>query len=136
MLAGIFLFAAFTKLPDPSAFAKNIEAYQLTPYKANHFIALFIPALEIVLSLALFTSYFSKASLYLFTMLTTTFLIALTTAWATNKDIDCGCFGGNSKVNGFKIIMDIALLLFIMAVLWLQNQLSSNSQINPKKELV
>lgn len=96
-LAGLFFYAGFAKLRDPSAFAREIANYQLFPELAPH-AAASLPAIEIVAALALLLPLerWRRAGALLVFGLLATFLVAVTSVVLRGVDIDCGCFGSGS----------------------------------------
>jgi len=92
VLGGVFLYAGFTKIADPTAFAGNIAAYRILPYFGNYLLAAVLPWLEALCGLLLIVDYRSKAAASLVVLLTVVFMVALTSAIVRGFDIDCGCF--------------------------------------------
>ncbi|HLO25457.1 MAG TPA: MauE/DoxX family redox-associated membrane protein, partial [Geobacteraceae bacterium] len=48
VLGGVFLYAGFTKIADPAAFAGDIAAYRVLPYFGNYLAAAILPWLEAI----------------------------------------------------------------------------------------
>lgn len=119
LVAALFLFAAFTKLIDPSSFAQQIANYQLTPWPVTAGLALFLPSLELCVGICLLIGRWESGALVWTTILLITFSIALVTAIARGLSIDCGCFGRSVENTGtlWPLIRNLALLA-VTGFLW------------------
>ncbi len=111
-LGGIFLYAGFTKIVDPTAFAGNIAAYKILPYFANYLVAALLPWLEVLCGLLLIVGYRVQAALTLIIMLNLIFMTALASTIVRGLDIDCGCFrqSGEKTTAWTALIRDVALV--------------------------
>ena len=89
-LACIFIYAGFTKLLDPRAFALAIGQYDLIPETLLPLVALGLPALELLAGVGLIFEV--RGSLTIIALLLLIFLVILGYAVWHNLDIDCGCF--------------------------------------------
>jgi uncharacterized membrane protein len=94
LVAALWIVAAFLKLADPAAFARDIENYRIVPSFAAAAVAVYLPWLEIALGLALWIPRFREEARVLSLVLLVGFCGALTSALARGLDIECGCFGG------------------------------------------
>jgi uncharacterized membrane protein YphA (DoxX/SURF4 family) len=90
VLAGVFVYAGFSKLLDPRAFAHAIAQYDLIPEGLLPMAAVGLPTLELLAGLGLIGEI--RGSLSLIAVLLLTFLVILGSAVWHNLDIDCGCF--------------------------------------------
>lgn len=94
MLAVILLVAASHKLRAPHRFARQLEAYELLPHRLIGPVARILPALEVIIALALLVP-----ALRHFAGAAATGLLLLYTAaialnlWRGRRDIECGCSG-------------------------------------------
>ncbi|MBU1700144.1 MAG: DoxX family membrane protein [Candidatus Eisenbacteria bacterium] len=110
LLAGIFILAAVGKLADPQAFAKALYNYRMLPEPLIPFLAIGLPVLEAIASIALFIKPLQKGASLIFLGLLIVFIIAIASAWARGLDVDCGCFGeGSSHVGPLLILRNIGL---------------------------
>lgn len=111
-LAAVFLWAAVTKLRDPTEFAIEIGHYDLFPELAPY-LAASLPAAELVLgaSLLAFPSVWRRAAALGCLLLMVMFTGAATSAYARGLDIDCGCFGkGTGPITWLTLARDAALI--------------------------
>ncbi len=116
LIGFVFVIAAVSKVADPANFAKSIIAYELLPYGIINSIALVLPWLEMVCALFLIFGIRTKASAALvFTMLTV-FTMAIVIATLQGKDLECGCFGDDTKVGWPKVAENTAFILVSLYV--------------------
>jgi uncharacterized membrane protein YphA (DoxX/SURF4 family) len=112
LIAALFLFAAISKLLDPSSFAQQIANYQLTPWPATAALAVFLPALELCVGICLLVGRWESGALIWLATLLTIFSGALLSAIVRGLSIDCGCFGRSVENTGtlWPLIRNLALL--------------------------
>ena len=118
-MAALFLFAAITKLVDPSSFAQQIANYQLTPWPATAGLSVFLPALELCVGISLLLGRWEGGALVWMAILLTIFSGALLSATIRGLSIDCGCFGRSIENTGtvWPLIRNMALLV-VTGLLW------------------
>ena len=118
-IAALFLFAAITKLVDPSSFAQQIANYQLTPWPATAVLSVFLPALELCVGISLLLGRWEGGALVWVAILLTIFSGALLSAIIRGLSIDCGCFGRSLENTGtlWPLIRNLALLV-VTGFLW------------------
>jgi uncharacterized membrane protein YphA (DoxX/SURF4 family) len=119
-IAALFLFAAITKLVDPSSFAQQIANYQLTPWPATAVLSVFLPALELCVGISLLLGRWESGALVWVAVLLTIFSGALLIAIVRGLSIDCGCFGRSIENTGtlWPLIRNLVLLA-VTGFLWL-----------------
>ena len=119
LIVALFLFAAITKLFDPSAFAQQIANYQLTPWPAAAVLSVFLPALELCVGTCLLLGRWESGALVWLAILLTIFSGALLSAIVRGLSIDCGCFGRSVENTGtlWPLIRNLALLA-VTGFLW------------------
>lgn len=122
-IAALFLFAAITKLIDPSSFAQQIANYQLTPWPATAVLSVFLPALELCVGMSLLLGRWESGALVWVAILLTIFSGALLSAIVRGLSIDCGCFGRSIENTGtlWPLIRNLALLA-VTGFLWLSRR--------------
>jgi putative oxidoreductase len=118
-IAALFLFAAITKLVDPSSFAQQIANYQLTPWPATAVLSVFLPALELCVGISLLLGRWESGALVWVAILLTIFSGALLSAIVRGLSIDCGCFGRSIENTGtlWPLIRNLVLLV-VTGFLW------------------
>ena len=114
-VGGLFIYAGAIKALEPRQFLTDIQNYRLLPYMPAVMLAFYLPYLEIVCGLAVWTRKKETGGLILLLGCTVVFLVALCSAWVRGLNVSCGCFGGKAHTPQFLwwILRD----LFIMGVL-------------------
>lgn len=118
-LAGVFIYAAWSKLFDPYAFAANTYAYRLVPPAIATVTGIALPAIEVIASLAVLTGLLWRGGVLLLAGMLTFFVFAIFQAILRGIDISCGCFGKSSHPVSFLLIaQDQLLLVAALFLLW------------------
>jgi uncharacterized membrane protein YphA (DoxX/SURF4 family) len=111
-LAGIFLYAAYTKLRQPwLIFAMSIDAYQMLPEWAVLLVARTLPWLELALGLLLLLGAGLRYSSAAATILLAGFFSLMLVSYQKGMSIDCGCFGLGEALTAKSLARDGALLV-------------------------
>jgi putative oxidoreductase len=126
-LAWIFLKAGVLKIWDfahwrsaTPDFALAIQNYQIVPWPdLTMLLAIYLPWLEAITALTLFTQRLRLGAITLFSGLTLIFLAALISAWHRGLDIACGCFGKDEVSTDFPamIARDLCILAGLATLL-------------------
>ena len=90
-LAMIFLWSGAAKLLNPQSFATILDAYGILPDGLIGFVAIGLPALEVVLAFGLMLDI--QGSLAIVAVLLALFMAILGYGNWLGLDIECGCFG-------------------------------------------
>ena len=111
IIAGVFAYAAVPKLIDPATFAADIENYRILPANLVGFVALFVPALELVVAAALLWPRYQRGASLMATGLLLVFSAAMAQARMRGIDLSCGCFGAafESKVSWWTVTRSAGL---------------------------
>jgi len=96
-LGALFLWAAVPKLLDPSGFAEAIGNYHLLPAAVVGPLAVAMPVLETVVGLALVSGVEARGGAIVAGLLLVVFAAAMTQAILRGIDLDCGCFGAETR---------------------------------------
>lgn len=110
-LGGVFIYAAIGKLQDPGLFATQVAAYRMLPSMVSGWVAIWLPAVELVAGVSLIATKWSReASLLLLGMLGV-FFVGLVQAMARGLQISCGCFGEGAEGSGLgaALIRDLVM---------------------------
>jgi uncharacterized membrane protein YphA (DoxX/SURF4 family) len=128
-LGCLFVYAGFTKLLDPKAFAHSIAQFDLLPEMVLPLVAVGLPALEVLAGVGLIFEV--RGSLSAISGLLTVFLLVLGYAVWLDLDIDCGCFtvAELSAKTGVKqaFFRDLALAALMVFLFWRRRVLSPAS---------
>lgn len=139
---GVWLVAGLLKVTEPDASIAAVRAYELLPSWAVEPVGLALPAVEIVVGLALVLGVLTRAAGVLSALLYAAFIVGIASVWARGIEIDCGCFGGGGAEPGatsdypWEIARDAALLLLSLYVAALRRtRLALDSMLFPRSEL-
>lgn len=93
MLGLLFLWAAVSKLANPTEFLGSIYAYQLPlPKSFLQFMAVVLPWVELLCGLMLVANIWTESALACVSGLMVLFVLATSQAWGRDLNISCGCF--------------------------------------------
>jgi len=115
VMAGIFLWAAQSKIIDPAGFAKAVNNYHILPGGVVNIFALTLPWVEVLVAFGLLFGVWRQSSAVLLNLMLVVFTIALLIAIGKGVDIDCGCFTQNPNVKS-SLWMDFARDLGFIAL--------------------
>ena len=124
VVGGVWLAAGALKVPDPASSVRAVRAYDLLPESVVPTIGHALPALEIVLGVALIVGVLVRGAAVLSAILQVAFIIGISSAWARGLQIDCGCFGdGGFDADAtakypWEIARDVGLLLLSLWLVW------------------
>jgi uncharacterized membrane protein YphA (DoxX/SURF4 family) len=132
LLAGVFLFAAYSKLKQSYlVFAMSIDSYQLLPEWAVLAVARTLPPLELLIGAGILLGwklrYFALAGAALLLF----FFAILLFSYGRGMTIDCGCFGVGEALTWKTLVRD-GLLVGSSIALW---RLSASSSSVPSSSL-
>lgn len=123
-----FVYAAVTKLAVPGALAEDIANYRLVPATVTPWLATMLPGVELVVGTLLVIGRSTLAAGALAAGMMAVFTVAVATAVARGLDIDCGCFGSESRVGSGVILRDLALLAVALVVTFAGGGASNRGQ--------
>jgi uncharacterized membrane protein YphA (DoxX/SURF4 family) len=112
----VWIVAGALKVTDPAASIAAVRAYELLPGSLVEPVGTTLPALELVVGLALVVGAFTRGAAVVSALLFVAFVIGIASVWARGIEIDCGCFGGGGAREGatssypWEIARDLALL--------------------------
>ena len=93
LLGALMLWAAVSKLANPTDFLSSIYAYKTPlPRPLMQIAAVVLPWLELLSGLLLIANVWSETALATVIGLLVIFVLATGQAWARGLDISCGCF--------------------------------------------
>jgi len=129
-LAFLFIYAGFSKLIDPKAFAKIISAYDLVPEFLLPVVAIGLPLLETLAGIAL--AFDIKGSLATISGLLVFFVLILWYGVIRGLSVDCGCFGSeeiasqNSLRQAFyRDIGLIGIAAYLYSTRWISSRMGA-----------
>ncbi len=113
---GVWIVAGALKVTDPASSIAAVRAYELLPGSLVEPVGTTLPAVELVVGLALVVGAFTRGAAAVSALLFAAFIIGIASVWARGIEIDCGCFGGGGPKEDaassypWEIARDIALL--------------------------
>jgi uncharacterized membrane protein YphA (DoxX/SURF4 family) len=106
----LLVFSSLDKITHPVAFAGMVENYQVIGKSLSLWVAVWLPATEILLGFMLILGLWTEAGLLLNAALMSGFLLLVSQAYLRGLDIECGCYGGEgSTIGPFKILQNLFL---------------------------
>lgn len=118
-LSVVFAYAAVYKIAYPNEFFTNVSNYQILPKFLAYLAAYFLPALEIVVALALLSDKVLKESLLIIFSMLIVFMLAIASAWFRGLDISCGCFKESEIGNYAEVIIRDLILIAMCIIIYL-----------------
>ena len=117
IVGAVFLWASFTKIVDPSKFAREISNYHIVPFGLENTIAIFLPWLEFFIGSALIIGIMVDGALIISATLLLMFNILVTQAMIRGFNIECGCGLKEGQLVGYqKLIENFSFLGFCVLV--------------------
>jgi putative oxidoreductase len=110
LLAAVFVYAGVSKALDPAQFAEAIDRYRILPWPLAAGLGLYLPWLEIVAGVAVFSGRLRLGALGIMAGLGWIFVVAIASALVRGLDITCGCFGtGEGTSLTFSLVRSLTL---------------------------
>lgn len=117
ILGTVFIYAGAEKISNPDAFAQAILNYKLFPIWIINITAITLPWIELVTGiLLLFGMYIRINSGIIFSLLLL-FEFAIIISLFRGLNIDCGCFGGGTKIGITKLLENFLLILISISLI-------------------
>ncbi len=113
---GVWIYAAWLKLPSPEQSVAAVRAYQLLPVPLVEPVGYLLPPMELAVGICLVLGVIVRVSAVFSSALFIAFIIGIASVWARGIEIDCGCFGGGGAKPGatadypWEIARDVGLL--------------------------
>ena len=115
---GNHFLAGIEKIINPGDFAVAIYNYKLLPECAINLSAIFLPWLEVLITISLVSGIFKRGASVISALLFLTFATALTINLVRGLDISCGCFGASSgNISWLYLARDLSLFCVSVFVL-------------------
>jgi uncharacterized membrane protein YphA (DoxX/SURF4 family) len=89
-----FVTAGYDKLGHAAATYNAVHAYEILPWRWEHAYASVLPALEMIVGIALIVGVFTRIAGVVAALGLCSFLVGMSSAWQRGLSINCGCFGG------------------------------------------
>ena len=124
VVGGVWLAAGLLKVNDGAGSVRSVRAYDLLPESIVPAVGHALPAVEIVIGLALVVGVLTRAVAVVSAILQLAFIIGIASAWSRGLQIDCGCFGNGgfdadaTSKYPWEIARDTGLLLLSLWLVW------------------
>ncbi len=124
ILGGVFIYASIDKIAHPDAFADILYNYHLVPAWGIHFLAAWLPVLELLAGICLISGILLRGAATISGGLLIVFIVALGINLFRGYNIDCGCFttGAGTHEGGMIALILRDILLLAPAVLILLHE--------------
>lgn len=109
ILGGLFVYAAITKLADPSTFATSVANFRLVPAAWVPWVAVWVPGIEAVAGGLLVVGRWPRSAALVITAMLMAFTAALSWVLGQGLDIECGCFGESGSVDLWSVVRNLGL---------------------------
>ena len=111
-IGGMFVYAAWDKVLEPSGFAMAVRGYKIIPFSLSNLFALCVSWSELVAGIMLILGIFPRKAAAAIGILLVMFIVAIITTLVRGMVVDCGCFGkeGGSSTSWILIVRNVALL--------------------------
>lgn len=118
-LSYTFIKARLSKIAYPLVFAYAVKSYEVCPEQLLTCVALILPWAEAVTGICLLLGLLTQGASLLAVLLSSCFVILVSSALWKGLDISCGCFTGDiSQINGTHIAFNLLLLFFSFILFW------------------
>jgi uncharacterized membrane protein YphA (DoxX/SURF4 family) len=113
IVAAVFVAAAVPKIEDPDLFSIDISYYEAFPYWSWNFIAVVVPAMELVGAAAIVSGWKRRAGAAMLGLLNAGFIVLILSVIVRGIDVNCGCFGHGGEqqaIGWWEFWRDVALM--------------------------
>lgn len=112
----LWIRSALSHLGNPYFFLGTIYNYQLVPADVGPCLAEILPAVQLVLGVALLTGLHRRAAFLVSAYLLSGFVLVQSLSLWRGLDISCGCFGAASSLKIGPVTLAVAFVGMIMAI--------------------
>jgi uncharacterized membrane protein YphA (DoxX/SURF4 family) len=92
-LAGVFGFAAWSKLTNPQSFADAVKAFRILPDHLTTLATFTLPWAELICALLLLLGFSARAAALVLAIQLAAFIAGIISVMARHLAVECGCFG-------------------------------------------
>lgn len=117
ILGIVFIYAGAEKISNPDAFAQAIINYKLFPIWIINITAITLPWIELVTGILLIFRVYIKINSGIILSLLLVFEIIIIISLLRGLNIDCGCFGGGTKIGITKLLENFLLILISISLI-------------------
>ena len=126
VLGVTFIYASYSKILSPAAFAKIIYGYDLFPAVLINLAAIILPFVELLAGLAVIIGVYPRSAALIINGMLMVFIVSLSINLIRGHEFDCGCFaisaGNASTFSGPLLIRDFVFLALGIYIFSYRNQ--------------
>ena len=142
VVGAVWIVAGGLKITHLSDSIHAVQAYRILPSSLAEWVGSGLPAVELVVGLALVAGVLTRGAGIVSALLLVVFIVGISSVWARGIEIDCGCFGGGgadpnaASAYPWEIARDLGLLLLSALVVRLpRTRLSLDALLFPARPL-
>jgi putative oxidoreductase len=110
-LATVFLYAALSKVRNPSSFVEAVRSYDLLPEAATRTAAIALLSAEFLVGVALMTGFIAAAAIFATPAILAVFFTAVGINLKRGRQIACGCVGDLAETISRRTLARLSMLL-------------------------
>jgi uncharacterized membrane protein YphA (DoxX/SURF4 family) len=136
----VWIVAGGLKITHLDDSIRAVQAYRLLPSSLAEWVGAGLPAVELVVGLALVAGVLTRGAAIVSALLLVVFVVGIASVWARGIEIDCGCFGGGgpdpdaASAYPWEIARDLGLLVLSALVVRLpRTRLALDSVLFPAR---
>ena len=126
-LAGMFIYAGYTKLENPLQFAVAVEGYKLLSPTLVIWTVKILPWIEVVLGTAFLIGFKIRYTAAFSSGLLVFFIAVMGVTYLRGIEADCGCFSVGEKISPFTLVRDTSFILPAL-YLYFQNRIEKRKK--------
>ncbi len=113
----LFLYASMTKITYPAEFAEALASYQIAPYWALNFVAVYLPWVELTCGLFLIIGLSTRAASSIIALLLVCFAMGQSVNLLRGVPISCGCFeNAGDPISWWDVPADLGWMLLAIQI--------------------
>jgi len=125
VLGATFIYASYSKILEPAAFAKIIYGYDLFPAILINLLAIILPFVELIAGLALIVGFYPRSAALIVNAMLLAFIVSLSINIIRGHEFDCGCFAigadSQSTFSGPLLVRDFVYFALGIYVFFYRN---------------
>lgn len=113
-----FIYASYSKIQDPAAFAKILYGYGLFPAVSINLIAIVLPFIELVAGFSIIMRLYPRSALAIINLLLFMFILTMGINLIRGHEFDCGCFSVAGQDGHIPVISTLVRDSLLLAAGW------------------
>lgn len=134
-IGALFIYASMYKISYTAEFAETIASYQLVPYWAVNFLAVFMPWLELVCGVLLIVGFRAKSAVTIIGGMLVMFTLAVLINLLRDSPIPCGCFSSvEDPISWWTVVRDLIWVGMTIHIFFFDTRLHLENHFTSKIE--